>query len=79
MGAGLVLEGELHRGHHGAAGEVDFALLGLGDEVDPSAPAIAELAAQLAREATGRLAWSSPDVRALFAAAQGEMRWGGRS
>ena len=30
MGAGLVLRGELHRGHNGAAGEVDFALVGLG-------------------------------------------------
>ncbi len=25
LGAGLVLRGELHRGHHGAAGEVDYA------------------------------------------------------
>jgi predicted NBD/HSP70 family sugar kinase len=72
MGAGLVLEGELHRGHHGAAGEVDFALLGLGDEVDPSAPAIAELAAQLAREGNGQTRAVPPfDVRALFAAARG--------
>jgi predicted NBD/HSP70 family sugar kinase len=72
MGAGLVLEGELHRGHHGAAGEVDFALLGLGDEVDPSAPAIAELAAQLAREGNGQTRVVPPfDVRALFAAARG--------
>ena len=28
LGAGLVLHGELHRGHHGAAGEVDYALGG---------------------------------------------------
>ena len=28
MGAGLVLDGELHRGRHGAAGEVDCALAG---------------------------------------------------
>src|ERR671934_1626296 len=35
MGAGLVLRGELHRGHHGAAGEVDFASPGLGDGADP--------------------------------------------
>src|SRR6187397_1001356 len=72
MGAGLVFDGELHRGHHGAAGEVDFALLGLGDEVDPSAPAIAELAAQLAREGNGQTRVVPPfDVRALFAAARG--------
>ena len=72
MGAGLVLEGELHRGHHGAAGEVDFALLGLGDEVDPSAPAIAELAAELAHAGNGKTGLAPPfDVRALFAAARG--------
>ena len=33
MGAGLVLGGELHRGRHGAAGEIDFALG--GDEERP--------------------------------------------
>ena len=38
LGAGLVLRGELHRGHHGAAGEVDYALGGeLEDENDPAA------------------------------------------
>src|SRR5947207_2440861 len=51
MGAGLVLAGELHRGHHGAAGEVDFALGELGEELDPSAPAVTELAAALAEGA----------------------------
>ena len=44
MGAGLVLGGELHRGRHGAAGELDFALVGFGETVDPSAPQVAELA-----------------------------------
>jgi predicted NBD/HSP70 family sugar kinase len=72
MGAGLVLEGELHRGHPGAAGEVDFALLGLRNEVDPSAPAISELAAQLASEGNGQTGVVPPfDARALFAAARG--------
>src|ERR671922_87184 len=36
MGAGVVLGGELHRGRHGAAGEIDFALIAF-DGVDPSA------------------------------------------
>lgn len=72
MGAGLVLAGELHRGHHGAAGEVDFALLGLGEEVDPSAPAIAELASRRAHERDRGAPSSAPvDVRTLFAAARG--------
>ena len=37
VGAGLVLRGELHRGHHGAAGEIDLAFAGLGDAADPCA------------------------------------------
>jgi predicted NBD/HSP70 family sugar kinase len=72
MGAGLVLEGELHRGYHGAAGEVDFALLGLGDDVDPSAPAVSELAMRLASEVDGESGLAAPfDVRAVFAGARG--------
>lgn len=72
MGAGLVLEGELHRGYHGAAGEVDFALLGLGADVDPSAPAVSQLAARLAAEVDGQTRLAAPfDVRAVFAAARG--------
>src|SRR5262249_50239032 len=31
LGAGLVLRGELHRGHNGAAGELDFARVGLAE------------------------------------------------
>src|SRR5689334_10515163 len=48
MGSGLVLRGELHRGRHGAAGEIDYALIGLGQEIDPSAGAVSELARRLA-------------------------------
>ena len=70
LGSGLVLRGELHRGHHGAAGEVDYALIGLGQEVDPSAEAVSELAARLA-PAHGGSALASPfDVRTIFTAAR---------
>jgi len=70
LGAGLVLHGELHRGHHGAAGEVDYALIGLGQEVDPSADAVSALASTLA--AGGATSLESPfDVRSVFAAARG--------
>jgi predicted NBD/HSP70 family sugar kinase len=62
MGAGLVLGGELHRGRNGAAGEVDFALVGLDQTLDPSAPQVAELA----RELAGLQA----DPRAVFGAAR---------
>ncbi len=62
MGAGLVLHGELHRGRNGAAGEIDFALIGLGETFDPSAPQVSALAAERAglRE----------DPRAVFGAAR---------
>jgi predicted NBD/HSP70 family sugar kinase/DNA-binding CsgD family transcriptional regulator len=62
MGAGLVLGGELHRGRNGAAGEVDFALVGLGQTLDPSAPQVAELARDLAG--------LQADPRAVFGAAR---------
>src|SRR5256714_13132145 len=62
MGAGLVLRGELHRGRHGAAGEIDFALIGIDETVDPSAPQVAELASELAGRRT--------DARAVFRAAR---------
>src|SRR5919197_3632725 len=62
MGAGLVLGGELHRGRHGAAGEIDFALVGVDESLDPSALQIAELAS--------RFAARQADARALFGAAR---------
>jgi predicted NBD/HSP70 family sugar kinase len=58
MGAGLVLGGELHRGRHGAAGEIDFALAPLDANVDPSAPQVAALAG------------GGTDARAVFGAAR---------
>jgi predicted NBD/HSP70 family sugar kinase len=62
MGAGLVLHGELHRGRNGAAGEIDFALIGLGETLDPSAPEVSVLA----KEHAGLRA----DSRAVFGAAR---------
>ena len=73
MGAGLVLNGELHRGHHGAAGEVDFALVGLGQDVDPCAGAISAYAARLVAERgaeTDTMLRQPFDARAIFAAAR---------
>jgi predicted NBD/HSP70 family sugar kinase len=69
-GVGLVLGGELHRGKHGAAGEIDWALAGSGDELDPSAEGVAALAARLSWN--GGVDASSPpyDARDLFAAAR---------
>jgi predicted NBD/HSP70 family sugar kinase len=50
MGAGIVLGGELHSGRHGFAGEIDFALDPLDEDVDPSAPQVSMLAARMAGE-----------------------------
>jgi predicted NBD/HSP70 family sugar kinase len=43
LGAGLVLGGELHRGHNGAAGALDYALGNFGPELDPCAGAVSAL------------------------------------
>jgi predicted NBD/HSP70 family sugar kinase len=68
LGAGLVLRGQLHRGYHGAAGELDFALGGLEGH-DPAAPAVSAYAARLATE--GETSLTPPfDVPAVFAAAR---------
>jgi predicted NBD/HSP70 family sugar kinase len=61
VGAGVVLGGELHRGRHGAAGEIDFALVAF-DGVDPAAEKVSELAAEL----VGR----AEDPRIIFGAAR---------
>ena len=71
MGAGLVLRGELHRGYHGAAGEIDFALMGVGQDVDPCAGAISAFAARLSEERAFDTELQPPfDARAIFAAAR---------
>jgi predicted NBD/HSP70 family sugar kinase len=72
MGTGLVLGGEVRRGFHGSAGEIDFALGGLGEELDPAATALSELTQRLAEKAGPATSLRPPfDVRATFAAARG--------
>jgi predicted NBD/HSP70 family sugar kinase len=71
FGAGLVLGGELHRGHHGFAGEVDYALAGNEDDMDPSAVGVAGIASRLAARDGAKTAVAPPyDARAIFAAAR---------
>ncbi len=53
LGAGLVIGGELVAGHHGAAGEIDFAL-GEDEHNDPSAAALSAFAARVAAAAAAR-------------------------
>jgi predicted NBD/HSP70 family sugar kinase len=71
MGMGLILGGELHRGNHGAAGEVDWALAGVSDQVDPSAEGVAALGARVAPDGWSGTTLAPPyDAREIFAAAR---------
>jgi predicted NBD/HSP70 family sugar kinase len=71
LGMGLVLGGELHRGTHGAAGEVDWALAGLSEDVDPSAEGVAALATRLEAGGSPASVLAAPyDARDIFAAAR---------
>jgi predicted NBD/HSP70 family sugar kinase len=72
LGAGVVLHRELHQGHHGAAGEIDFALgSGIERDTDPAAPAISGFARRLV-EGDGRpsVIGSSSEVPEIFGAAR---------
>ena len=70
LGSGVVLRGEIHRGHNGAAGELDYARAG-HDDFDPCASALSLLAAQLVAERRGETSLAPPfDGRAVFAAAR---------
>ena len=67
----MILRGELHRGHNGAAGELDYVRAGLGDEFDPCADAVSGLAASLVySNGTGTSLEPPFDARAIFAAAR---------
>ena len=71
LGAGLVLHGELHRGRHGAAGELDVVSSGLPEEIDPCAEAVSTLAAHLATDWSSETTLAPPyDPRAIFTAAR---------
>ena len=71
LGAGLVLRGELHRGRHGAAGEVD--LVAAGREEDDRSVRVRDLRARrrLVAEDGATTALTPPyDARGIFAAAR---------
>jgi predicted NBD/HSP70 family sugar kinase len=73
MGMGLVLGGKLHRGHNGAAGEVDWALAGIGrEDIDPSAESLPALIARIAADGSWETSLAAlVDARAVFSAARG--------
>jgi len=71
MGAGLVLRGELHRGRNGAAGELDYAFVGVGPDADPCAAAVSVLAQELAATHGGVTSLLPPfEPRPIFSAAR---------
>jgi predicted NBD/HSP70 family sugar kinase len=72
LGAGLVLRGELHRGHHGAAGEVDYAHgSGLERGADPCAAALSAYVSELAGAGELTTTLSAPfEVPPVFDAAR---------
>jgi predicted NBD/HSP70 family sugar kinase len=69
-GVGLVLGGELHRGTHGAAGEIDWALSGSGDDLDPSAEGVGAIAAGVAWPGVTEGSAPPYDARDIFTAAR---------
>jgi len=70
LGAAVVLAWKLHRGHNGAAGELDAVRNGREDDVDPCAAALSGYAAQAV---AGKKTILEPpyDVAEVFAAARG--------
>jgi predicted NBD/HSP70 family sugar kinase len=70
LGSGVVLRGEIHRGHNGAAGELDYARAG-HDDFDPCASALSSLAAELVSKRGAETSLRPPfGARAVFAAAR---------
>jgi predicted NBD/HSP70 family sugar kinase len=69
LGAAVMLDRKLHRGHNGNAGELDAVRNGRPDEVDACAGALSQLAAKLAERQRTELA-PPFEVRELFAAAE---------
>jgi len=69
LGAAVVLDWKLYRGHNGAAGELDAVRSGRPDDVDPCAAAISKLATDAA---AGRESALEPpfEVPEIFAAAR---------
>jgi predicted NBD/HSP70 family sugar kinase/DNA-binding CsgD family transcriptional regulator len=71
VGAGLVLRGELHRGHAGAAGEIHFLAAGVEPDIDPTAAAVSALADFFAKRDGAGTALRPPyDAPAVFSAAR---------
>jgi predicted NBD/HSP70 family sugar kinase len=76
LGAGIVLRGDLHRGRHGAAGELDLVRAMGVEELDPCAHALSDYSASLAGTVDSDL--RAPfEVREVFAGARAGDALGG--
>lgn len=69
MGAGLILRGELYRGRHGAAGELDVMAVER-DVIDPCAAAVSDLAREVAARTDRTILRPPFAVPEVFAAAR---------
>ncbi len=69
LGSGIVLRGEVHRGHNGAAGELDYARAG-HEDFDPCASALSSVAAGIAGRGGATSLTPPYGARAVFAAAR---------
>jgi len=75
IGAGLILDGKLHRGHRGAAGEIFYVPFGDTSDsrhiaTDPSGPSIERLAEQLAAKYPSSRLSAPYESVAIFEAAR---------
>jgi predicted NBD/HSP70 family sugar kinase len=71
LGAGLVLRGEVHRGHNGAAGEVDLVSAGGNGDIDPCAGVLSAVARREAESWDGSTVLAPPyEPRDVFGAAR---------
>ncbi len=70
LGAGMILNGELYRGRHGAAGEVDLVAAGSESDIDPCASAVSALAMRMAQGRADTSLEPPYAVPAVFGAAR---------
>jgi predicted NBD/HSP70 family sugar kinase len=71
LGCGVVLDGELRRGHNGAAGELDYIRAGADGDFDPCAGAVSSLTASIVSSDGARTPLAPPfDARSIFTAAR---------
>ena len=70
LGAAVVLDWRLHRGHSGAAGELDAVRNGRPDDVDPCAAAVSRLAAEFAATGKKTILEQPFEVQEIFSAAR---------